>query len=104
MKFIAMPAVVLAAVVSIGSALAVPPKQKVEYAGGGLGQVVFDGKIHAAKGLQCDSCHTKIFEMKKGSKITMAEINAGKSCGTCHNGGKAFKASDGANCGKCHKK
>jgi c(7)-type cytochrome triheme protein len=42
--------------------------------------------------------------MKKGAKITMADMNAGKNCGTCHNGGKAFKSSDPANCGKCHKK
>jgi c(7)-type cytochrome triheme protein len=43
--------------------------------------------------------------MKKGAaKITMADMNAGKSCGTCHNGDKTFKSSDAANCAKCHKK
>lgn len=93
------------AVVFIGSAMAVPPGKTVEYAGGGAGKVVFDGKIHADKGLKCNDCHTKIFQMKKGAaKITMAEINAGKQCGECHNGTKAFKASDAANCAKCHKK
>lgn len=93
------------AVAFIGSAMAVPPGKTVEYAGGGAGKVVFDGKIHADKGLKCNDCHTKIFQMKKGAaKITMAEINAGKQCGECHNGTKAFKASDAANCAKCHKK
>lgn len=93
------------AVVFVGSAMAVPPGKNVEFAGGGVGKVVFDGKIHADKGLKCNDCHTKIFQMKKGSaKITMAEINAGKQCGTCHNGTKAFKAGDAANCAKCHKK
>ena len=95
----------LAFALFLGSAWAVPPGQTVEFAGGGNGKVVFDGKAHASAKLQCPACHTKIFQMKKGSaKITMADINAGKSCGTCHNGDKGFKASDAANCGKCHKK
>jgi c(7)-type cytochrome triheme protein len=42
--------------------------------------------------------------MKKGMKITMADMNAGKNCGTCHNGEKAFKSSEAADCAKCHKK
>lgn len=93
------------AVVFIGSAMAVPPGKTVEFAGGGAGKVVFDGKIHADKGLKCNDCHTKIFQMKKGAvKITMADMNAGKNCGECHNGTKAFKSSDAANCAKCHKK
>lgn len=93
------------AVVFIGSAMAVPPGKTVEYAGGGAGKVVFDGKIHADKGLKCNDCHTKIFQMKKGTaKMKMADINAGKFCGECHNGTKAFKSSDAANCAKCHKK
>jgi c(7)-type cytochrome triheme protein len=96
---------VLIAVAFVGSAFAVPAGKTVEFAGGDSGKVVFDGKIHADKGLKCGDCHTKIFKMKKGSeKITMADMNAGKNCGTCHNGEKAFKSSDAANCGKCHKK
>jgi c(7)-type cytochrome triheme protein len=43
--------------------------------------------------------------MKKGTtEIKMADMNAGKNCGTCHNGEKAFKSSEMANCKKCHKK
>jgi len=42
--------------------------------------------------------------MKKGTKITMAEMNEGKYCGVCHNGEKAFKSSEQANYEKCHKK
>ncbi len=95
---------VLIAVAFVGSAMAVPPGKTVEFAGGGMGKVVFDGKVHADKGLKCNDCHTKIFPMKKGTKITMADMNAGKSCGECHNGTKAFASKDAANCGKCHKK
>ena len=87
-----------------GSALAVSSGKTVEYAGGATGKVIFDGKAHADKGFKCAECHPKIFPMKKGMKITMAEMNEGKNCGLCHNGQKAFKSGDQANCGKCHKK
>ncbi len=92
-------------VAMIGSAMAVPPGKTLEFAGGAMGKVVFDGKVHADKGLKCNDCHTKIFKMKKGSaKITMADINGGKFCGECHNGTKAFASKDPGNCAKCHKK
>jgi c(7)-type cytochrome triheme protein len=69
------------------------------------GKVTFEGKAHADKGLKCNDCHTKIFKMKKGSAaMKMADLNEGKFCGECHNGTKAFKTSDAANCVKCHKK
>ena len=87
-----------------GSGFAVPSGKTVEYAGGSAGKVIFDGKTHADKGLKCTDCHTKIFPMKKGTKITMVEMNEGKYCGVCHNGEKAFKSSEQANCEKCHKK
>jgi len=104
MRIIISVLTIMIAVMFVGSAMAVPPGKTVDYEGGGMGKVVFDGKAHADKGLKCNDCHTKIFKMKKGDKITMADMNAGKNCGTCHNGEKAFKSSDHANCAKCHKK
>jgi len=105
MRIITLALTIMVAVMFVGSAMAVPPGKTVDYAGGDAGKVVFDGKIHADKGLKCNDCHTKIFKMKKGSdKITMADMNAGKNCGTCHNGEKAFKSGDAATCAKCHKK
>jgi c(7)-type cytochrome triheme protein len=87
------------------SATAVPPGKKLEFDGGPMGKVIFDGSMHAGKGIKCNECHTKIFKMKKGAdKITMAAINKGEFCGTCHNGERAFKASDPKNCKTCHKK
>jgi c(7)-type cytochrome triheme protein len=86
------------------NAFAVGSGKTVEYAGTSAGKVVFDGKSHADKGAKCTDCHTKIYPMKKGPSVTMAEMNGGKSCGTCHNGEKAFKTNDQANCNKCHKK
>jgi c(7)-type cytochrome triheme protein len=105
MRIIISVLTIMIAIMFVGSAMAVPPGKTVDFAGGSAGKVVFDGKIHADKGLKCNDCHTKIFKMKKGAeKFTMDDIKAGKACGTCHNGEKAFKASDAANCAKCHKK
>lgn len=109
MKYLSALLVLLIAVVFVGSAMAVPSGKTLEFAGGAMGKVVFSGKVHADAGLKCGDCHTKIFPMKGPGKpgaaeFKMADINAGKFCGTCHNGTKAFKASDAANCSKCHKK
>jgi c(7)-type cytochrome triheme protein len=102
-KFLILALTLLLAAAFIGSALAVPPGKTVEFTGSKMGKVIFDGKKHADAGMKCNDCHPKIFKMKKGSaKITMAEHKPGVSCGTCHNGTKAF-AQQG-NCAKCHKK
>jgi c(7)-type cytochrome triheme protein len=77
---------------SIGNVMAVPSGKTLEFASP-RGKVTFDGKVHADKGLKCADCHSKpkLFEMKKGGdKISMAAMNEGKFCGTCHNGKKAF--------------
>jgi c(7)-type cytochrome triheme protein len=102
-KFFVIALVVVVSFVLAVSAFAVPAGKTVEFEGKGAGKVVFDGKTHADKGLKCADCHPGVFKMKKGGDaITMADINAGKSCGTCHKeGGKAFPGKD---CAKCHKK
>ncbi|MDA8387069.1 MAG: cytochrome c3 family protein [Nitrospiraceae bacterium] len=89
-----------------GTALAVPRGMTLTWKGGGMGQVTFSGTVHAKAGLQCSACHPSIFlfmPAATGVKITMKEINAGKYCGACHNGSKAFSAQDPNNCAKCHK-
>jgi c(7)-type cytochrome triheme protein len=96
--------VLLVLVAFVGSAFASASGKKVEYADGAQGKVIFDGKSHADAGLKCADCHTKIWPMKKGAAMKHADMNAGKGCGVCHDGKKAFKIDDQANCGKCHKK
>jgi c(7)-type cytochrome triheme protein len=88
------------------AAFAVPAGKTVEFDGKGAGKVVFDGKIHADKGNKCADCHASgLFKMKKGSTtMTMKDMEAGKNCGACHNGTKAFGVKDAASCAKCHKK
>jgi c(7)-type cytochrome triheme protein len=104
MKLSGIWVVVLAAALAMGSAWAVPVGKTIEYTASKEGKVVMDGKAHADKGLKCPDCHTKIWPMKKGAAMKMADMNAGKECGTCHDGKKAFATSDKANCNKCHKK
>ena len=68
-------------VVFAGNGLAVPPGKTIDYEGGIAGKVIFDGKIHGDKGLECKDFHPKVFPMKKETKITMAKINEGKYWG-----------------------
>ncbi len=106
MKFAGILTGFSALMLSIGNVMAVPSGKTVEFASP-MGKVTFNGKAHAAKGLNCTDCHTKpkLFEMKKGSdKITMAAMNEGKFCGSCHDGKKAFSVKASADCVKCHKK
>jgi len=91
------------AVTASGNVLAVGPGKSVEFKGSSMGTVVFDGTAHKNAGLTCSDCHNpEIFpRMKQGTvKITMNDLNAGKYCGRCHNGKKAFMIKD--NCTRCH--
>lgn len=83
-----------------GLALAQGSGKTVEYDEKTTGKVVFDGKSHADAGLKCKDCHPAPFKMKK-SEHKMADMKAGKSCGACHDGKKAFDVKE---CAKCHKK
>ena len=99
MKKVAIVAALIA-VMAAAQAFAVSPGKTVEWSSS-MGKVTFKGDDHAGKGLKCSECHTKIFPYKK-TDIKMADINAGKYCGECHNGKRAFKPA--GNCAKCHKK
>jgi c(7)-type cytochrome triheme protein len=108
MRFAGIVAVFLAAMMFIGNAMALPAGKK-EYAGGPMGKVVFDAKMHADKKQLCPACHVKpkLWEQKPGAnttKMTMAAMNEGKFCGACHDGKKAFSVKAPADCAKCHKK
>lgn len=102
-KIICLVAVVLFA--SAGVALAVSANKTIQFNDSSMGTVTFDGKLHKDAGATCKECHNDgMFpKMKQGTvKITMDEIYAGKLCGVCHDGKKAFEAK--ANCNRCHVK
>jgi len=79
----------------------------ITYEGKGAGAVVFDGKLHSAKGLTCKKCHEgqglmpALFEMKKWSTaVNMRKIELGRTCGSCH----VVTENDDRNCSSCHHK
>ena len=82
---------------------AVPADKEITWAGGGQGQVTFEGEEHAEKGYKCDSCHPSLFQMKKDSvKITLASHTDKTYCGACHNGKTAFGTDNPEKCYECH--
>ena len=101
MKRLAIAAALIV-VMAAAQAMAVSAGKTLEWKTS-AGDVIFKGDDHAGKGLKCSECHTKIFKYKKGSaEMKMADINAGKFCGECHNGKRAFAPAK--NCAKCHHK
>ena len=86
-------------------ALAVPGKKTIEFTKSPMGVVTFDGTVHKEAGVKCKECHNKDMfpKMKQGTvEITMNDIYAGKLCGVCHNGDRAFDVQ--SNCARCHVK
>jgi len=84
-------------------ALAVPANKTIVFDKAGMGPVEFSGKIHKDAGFKCKDCHNKgMFpKMKKGTvEIKMKDIYAGRLCGKCHNGDRAFAAKK--SCKRCH--
>lgn len=77
----------------------------ITYSPKGAGKVTFRHEYHVQiKGMKCNSCHYKTFQMagKDSYKMDMATLTKGKFCGTCHDGSKAFDVKDAQNCKRCH--
>lgn len=95
----------MALFISTGIALAVPAEKTLLFSKSPMGAVRFDGTLHREASQKCKDCHNKetFPKMKQGAvEITMDAIYAGKLCGTCHNGERAFDAR--GNCSRCHVK
>ncbi|MBI1920004.1 MAG: hypothetical protein HYS23_02875 [Geobacter sp.] len=71
-----------------------------------LKSVTFSHKVHVEdKGLICDMCHARTFEMKalsaqENGDFKMQALYDGKYCGACHNGTMAFASN--SRCATCH--
>ncbi|MBF0540151.1 MAG: cytochrome C [Nitrospirae bacterium] len=110
--------VIISSITLASTAFAVPKGQTLVYTHTGDGtKIIFDGTVHSLVGVKCSDCHGSIFmsvnDAKKSNlvnggptKITMADIYAGKYCGACHNGKKSFavKKDDKESCVRCHRK
>jgi len=76
--------------------------RNIEYKVKGAGEIVFSHATHISKlNGQCKECHNGRTITGKEGRVTMAQMEKGKTCGACHNGKKAFTVV--GNCGNCHK-
>ncbi len=71
----------------------------------GMPSVVFSHEAHVDKAKKrCTECHYAIYKDRAQHKaVGMSGMRAGKSCGVCHDGKKAFSVAFKKDCEKCHK-
>ena len=96
----------------VGMVMAAPPGKDLKWEVDGAKPAHFSGAKHAEKGLACNDCHPKVFQMKQSTGKKMAEMKDEKKyCGHCHNGEArkikdkeivVFSTADPKNCAKCH--
>jgi phosphate transport system substrate-binding protein len=98
MKIMTVGVTVLA-VLTLGAAAFATSDKALIYGGAGQGKVIFDGRLHASKGLVCQDCHSAIFATKKVALITMDNHGESVACFVCHDGSKVFN-----DCKQCHRK
>jgi len=100
---LAVPAVLAYLVLLAAPAFAVVGGGEITLQNKG-GSVVFSHELHVTGlGQTCQACHPKPFvNVKQHKAVTMKAMQAGASCGACHNGTKAFSVK--GNCAKCHTK
>ncbi|MDD5284603.1 MAG: cytochrome c3 family protein [Desulfuromonadaceae bacterium] len=79
------------------------PTKEITYIEKDAGNVIFSHNNHTGL-YKCGECHTKIFNtIKSKIRVSMKEMEAGKSCGACHEGKTAFSVATDKDCDKCHK-
>jgi c(7)-type cytochrome triheme protein len=79
------------------------PTKEITFIEKDAGNVNFSHKNHTTL-YKCGECHTGIFKTARSkAKVSMKEMEAGKSCGACHDGKTAFGVATDTDCDKCHK-
>lgn len=92
----------LALFLLIGSVAFAVNIRDVSFTTRNAGKVVFSHRDHLNKkemSRNCRACHDAIFNLKKKTHYSMAEMEKGRSCGACHDGKKGFAL---ARCSACH--
>jgi c(7)-type cytochrome triheme protein len=109
LNFVCVVACAVAAALGIGAGAAtlrLPPDIAYDRSPDSPGPVIFSHVNHVALAPstegECTGCHPEPFKMLKPSRhVTHDEMNAGKLCGTCHDGKTASGVQD--DCEHCHK-
>jgi c(7)-type cytochrome triheme protein len=77
------------------------PVRELVFVDKDAGNVTFSHTSHSSL-YGCGDCHTSIYETTHSKpKVTMQEMEKGKSCGSCHDGKSAFSVKE--KCESCHK-
>jgi c(7)-type cytochrome triheme protein len=83
--------------------LRLPPDLIYSKADGSPGKVTFSHQLHVGLSEKCTACHNTHFRILRPTRrVTHADMEAGRSCGACHNGALAFGSTDPAGCERCH--
>lgn len=86
---------------SAGECIKCHPVKEIEFKIKDVGNVTFSHTAHTGM-YPCGECHDKLYLPSSGNKrISMSDMEKGKSCGACHDAGSAFTVKE--NCDKCHK-
>ena len=105
-------AILITAVALAVAQVKVPADFTLERGKDSPGLVTFSHEQHKAKVDKCQTCHVKVFKMKKGTSgpLTMEKMKAGEQCGACHDGkteiggARVFTVAADNSCVRCHKK
>jgi c(7)-type cytochrome triheme protein len=109
LRFFAAPLLlVLSSALLAGALPDLPKAQTLPQGDGSPGAVTFRHDTHVDAGRpDCTTCHPKLFSIVKRTAssaapaaIRHADMEKGKSCGSCHDGKSAHGLDD---CGTCHK-
>lgn len=77
------------------------PTREIFFMDRNAGIISFSHKNHTGL-YQCGECHPLIYKTTRSrTSVSMKQMEAGKSCGSCHDGEIAFTVK--ANCASCHK-
>lgn len=77
------------------------PAREITFIDKNAGNISFSHKKHTGL-YTCGECHPKIFKASRSkTRTSMKKMEAGKSCGSCHDGKTAFSVKE--NCASCHK-
>ena len=84
--------------------LRLPPDAFYDRTVGADSAVVFRHSSHVSlTGYRCTPCHPKPFRILAPTRgISHHAMNAGASCGSCHDGVRAFGVRDRESCATCH--
>jgi c(7)-type cytochrome triheme protein len=98
MRFHVLAALLLAA----GSAAAMVGGGEIVFEVADPGPAAFSHEAHVVgAGIGCKECHPRPYlDRARSPRVTMKEMEKGKSCGACHQGKRAFALDD---CASCHR-